>query len=142
MRYNICRILTLAAVCVAGTMQGRTLKGYAVATQAGDMGVQIDSVAFRDDVTRIYGKLTGKPHTSNRIDRFSLVLSSGVEYVAEDIDGVDMERWFQWEESGEIMLEVDFPTMKPIDKFCLKTSGPKGASEWNVNRRTYKAKKK
>ena len=35
--------------------------------------------------------------------------SAGAVIKANDIDGVDFERYFQWEDDGNIYIEIDFP---------------------------------
>ncbi len=40
-------------------------------------------------------------------------------FKAEDIDGIDFERWFQWEDDGVISIEVDFKAMKPVKSGTL-----------------------
>lgn len=70
----------------------------------------IDSIERRDDLTRVYVRYIGRPHTSDRID--SVTLSVGrIRYNGEDIDGVDFKRYFQWEDEGVIPLEIDFGPM-------------------------------
>ncbi len=61
----------------------------------------VDRMAYRSDLTRLYGRLVGRPHTSCRVDAVSLTAGKRV-YTATDIDGVDFKRWFQWEDDGEI----------------------------------------
>lgn len=64
-----------------------------------------------DDLIRVCGELVGRPHTSARID--SITLKSGHGQVkANDIDGVDFERYFLWEDDGRIYIEIDFPGYK------------------------------
>lgn len=61
-----------------------------------------------DDLVRVCGNLSGTPHASNRID--GVTLKAGDRQVdANDIDGVDFERYFIWEDDGNIYLEIDFP---------------------------------
>lgn len=67
-----------------------------------------DYVSKTDDrIIRIKGSLVGDPHTSNRINSARLLVGNQ-SYAAIDIDGVDFERYFQWEEDGIIPLEIDF----------------------------------
>lgn len=61
-----------------------------------------------DEIVRIGGNLTGTPHTSQRIDSISII-HNDVPLKAVDIDGVDFERYFQWEDDGNIYIEIDFP---------------------------------
>lgn len=72
--------------------------------------VEIDSVEWRSDLTRVYCRIVGMPHTSDRIDGVTLV-SGKRTFRANDIDGVDFRRYFQWEEEGSINLEIDFPAV-------------------------------
>lgn len=67
-----------------------------------------------DGVLRIGGILAGIPHTSCRIDRITLACGDK-KVVAVDIDGIDFERYFQWEDDGEIHIEIDFP-LPPLPK--------------------------
>lgn len=61
-----------------------------------------------DNLTRVCGNLIGRPHTSARIDGVTLK-AAGAVIKANDIDGVDFERYFQWEDDGNIYIEIDFP---------------------------------
>ncbi len=96
------------------------------------MDIRVDSVDYRGDLTRLYGMLIGKPHTSNRIDRVVLTDSIGGRVIAIDIDGVDLGRWFQWESNGLIPIEIDFPAMNVTQRFELESIGPKEYGKWNV----------
>lgn len=62
-----------------------------------------------DGVNRIGLTLLGVSHTSSRIDSVKILLHDGRSYKATDIDGVDFERYFQWEDDGSIPVEIDFP---------------------------------
>ncbi|MDE6581482.1 MAG: hypothetical protein K2K47_03025 [Duncaniella sp.] len=102
-----------ALVTVACAAHSGVVRGY-VSAPAGisePVAFTVDSIDFRKDLTRVYGKLTGEPHTSNRIDDAMLYTPSG-NYEATDIDGVDFRRYFQWEDEGVILLEIDFPRAK------------------------------
>ena len=72
-----------------------------------DLRIEVDSVDFRNDVTRVYCRLLGRPHTAQRIDYVSM-RTPGVVLAAKEIDGVDFERYFQWEDEGVIPVEIDF----------------------------------
>lgn len=79
----------------------------------------------RDGVTRISCTLIGNPHTSSRVDSCTLIVN-GQAYGSVDIDGVDFKRYFQWEDDGQIPIEVDFPRQtkfKPEDKIVFHTVG-------------------
>lgn len=74
----------------------------------------VDSIDYRSDLTRVYGKIKGRPHTSNRIDEVQYIgADSGTAAMSNDIDGIDFRRYFQWEDDGMIPIELDFPAMKP-----------------------------
>lgn len=66
-------------------------------------------ICKRDDgIIRICGNLFGRPHTSMRIDSIS-IFPEEIPVKALDIDGIDFERYFQWEDDGTIYIEIDFP---------------------------------
>ena len=108
----------------------RTVRNYST-TCTGPLTMVCDSIDYRTDLTRVYGRLTGRPHTSNRIDGVVLV-SGGRTFVSTDIDGVDMKRWFQWEEDGFIPVEIDFAPMSPCGEAVVKAAGPRGESQWKI----------
>lgn len=85
----------------------------APATATSSLMFQPTDVVYKsgDGIVRIKGKLVGKPHTSDRIDCATLTVN-GHTYTATDIDGVDFERYFQWEDDGVIPLEIDFQLPK------------------------------
>jgi len=72
--------------------------------------VEIDSVERREDLTRVYCRMIGMPHTSDRVDAVQLVVGTQM-LQACDIDGIDFRRYFQWEDEGVIALEIDFPPL-------------------------------
>lgn len=111
------------------------------ATSTGDLVFLADSIDFRSDLTRLYGRLSGRPHTAGRIDYITVNGDNKKPLMATDIDGVDFKRWFQWEDDGIIPLEIDFPPMKPAKMLIVLTYGPKGESKWQItvnNRRKNK----
>lgn len=124
----------IAMVFVAMNMFGATVKGYTTeaSSSTGLILFKIASIDYEDDHMRLYGTLVGKPHTSDRIDRLTLVMPDGHKLEATDIEGVDMKRWFQWEDSGAIEVEIDFPPCKQLGQFTLESSGPKGDSKSSV----------
>lgn len=73
-----------------------------------------------DGIIRIGGNLTGTPHTSQRIDSITII-HNDAPLKAVDIDGVDFERYFQWEDDGKIYIEIDFPyfSVSGEGKDCL-----------------------
>lgn len=92
----------------------------------------VDSIDFRPDLTRVYARLKGTPHTASRID--NIVMTSGSnELKMTDLDGVDPERWFQWEDSPYLPVEIDFPPVKKDNgKLQFIISGPRGKSTWTT----------
>lgn len=94
------------------------------------MNLRIDSIDYREDLTRVYGALIGKPHTANRIDSLTLELPTGEMLQCTDIDGVDMNRWFQWEDDGIIAVEIDFPKAKLTETLTIRQYGPKSKGNW------------
>lgn len=63
------RIFTSIALACAilSPLAAKTIRGYESSSDNG-LNFQVDSIDYRSDLTRVYGKLTGRPHTSNRID--------------------------------------------------------------------------
>lgn len=112
------------------------------ATSTGSLTFLADSVDFRPDLTRVYGRLSGRPHTSNRIDFIYVRPASGTQGESTDIDGVDMKRWFQWEDDGIIPVEIDFPAMSPQSGMVITVEGPRGESVWKLSNRPKTAAKK
>lgn len=98
------------------------------------LAMVVDSVEYRSDLTRVYGKLVGRPHTSGRVDAASL-LSGKSTWQATDIDGIDFKRYFQWEEDGEIFVEIDFPAVKPFKTAQLTLSTTRGESVTTIKRK-------
>lgn len=134
-RFVIGIIGILALGCAGTKVNARVLKTYHTDDRRsrGVMELVVDSVDFRTDLMRVYGKLKGMPHTSHRIDSIVLQQADGSKSVSTDIDGVDIKRWFQWEDDGLIPVEIDFKPMKKTPKaFIITTSGPKGNCVWSV----------
>lgn len=92
--------------------------------------VRVDSVSCRDDLSRVYCKIIGRPHTSDRIDGATLTVN-GITLTATDIDGVDFKRYFQWEDDGIIPLEIDFPPI-PNATGVLSLKMPRGDVSTNL----------
>lgn len=99
------------------------------------LSFRVDSIDYRADLTRVYGKLVGRPHTSNRIDGVSLT-STGSAVTSTDIDGVDFLRYFQWEDDGQIPVEIDFPVLKNADEVQFLFMTVHGPSTTTVKKRT------
>lgn len=74
-----------------------------------------DKTIKTDNGVRISLCLVGIPHTSQRIDGVDLIIGQKL-VKAVDIDGIDFERYFQFEDSGVQTIEVDFPFSGTIPK--------------------------
>lgn len=122
-------VSVMALTCVAAP---RTVK-YTSTTDP-VMAVVVDSVDYRSDLTRVYGKFVGRPHISGRVDAASL-LSGKRSLSATDIDGVDFKRYFQWEDDGEIPVEIDFPAVKPLKAAQLILTTTRGESVTTIKRK-------
>lgn len=114
--------LTAAIAAVACTSYGEVVRHYRSEPAAADQPVEftVDSIDFRKSLTRVYGRLTGRPHTSGRIDGATLVTDRG-SLTATDIDGVDFERYYQFEDDGTIPLEIDFTPARKATAVKLRT---------------------
>lgn len=116
--------LTIASIMTVGTLSARIVRNYESQPATPDgLVLVVDSIDYRKEVTRIYGRLTGRPHTSNRIDNAAL---DGCG--CTDIDGVDFNRYFQWEDDGQIPVELDFPPCKPKKQGSILIRTPRGQS--------------
>lgn len=76
------------------------------------IGLSVTGVECKpaDHIVRVSATLTSMPHTSWRIDSITADVPGKGTVGASDIDGIDFKRYFQWEDEGEINLEIDFPT--------------------------------
>ena len=119
-------LLISASLC----LEAKTLRTLN-ADCSGSIGFIADSIEYRADVTRLYGKIKGRPHTANRIDTLYGTFGK-IKYSSTDIDGVDMKRYFQWENSGLIPVEIYFPVVRTQTSFVLTLDGPRGESTWNI----------
>ncbi|MFG6396441.1 MAG: hypothetical protein K1V89_03755 [Muribaculaceae bacterium] len=80
-----------------------------------DINIIPDKTVKTDEGIRISLCIVGIPHTSQRIDGIDLVM--GPKLVkATDIDGIDFERYFQFEDEGVQVIEVDFPFKGTLPK--------------------------
>lgn len=96
-----------------------TLGTQDVCAQVNQLDAEINIIPDKnvktDDGIRITLCLVGIPHTSQRIDSIDLVVGDKV-IAATDIDGVDFERYFQFEDEGVQTIEVDFPFKGTLPK--------------------------
>lgn len=90
---------------------------FAAVAQTSDPGFNVisDKVINTDEGIRITLCHVGIPSTSQRIDGIDLVNGETV-IPANDIDGVDFKRYFQFEETGVQVIEVDFPFKGALPK--------------------------
>lgn len=79
-----------------------------------------DKVTPIDGGIRISVCLVGIPSTSQRIDSVDLTVGPKV-IKATDIDGVDFERAFQFEDTGVQVIELDFPFTGKLPKTATLT---------------------
>lgn len=79
-----------------------------------------DKVTPTDTGVRIAVCLVGIPTTSQRIDSVDLTVGSKV-VKAVDIDGVEFERAFQFEDTGVQVIELDFPFKGQLPKTATLT---------------------
>ncbi len=112
-----------------------TSTAYSVSAISGPVGFMVTKIDFRSDLTRIYGRLIGRPHTSGRIDALSLTLPDGETVAATDIDGIDMKRYFQWEDDNYIEVEIDFPPVGKSRTMTIDVCGPNGNCRWTIVRK-------
>lgn len=111
-RFLLLLILSLPGMAALADSPREAMTCSAPAPQKSPASVVVDSIQWRDDLTRVYCRLIGKPRTSDRIDGVTMTVPSR-RYDATDIDGVDFKRYFQWEDEPAIHLEIDFP---PVGK--------------------------
>ena len=117
-RRGVIFILAILFLVIAVSVANARVEKNYKNTAADHVNLIIDSIDFREDLTRLYGRMIGVPHTSQKINRMEMKVGSSV-FNAEDIDGVDFERWFQWEDDGVISIEVDFKAMQPVKSGTL-----------------------
>lgn len=131
-------LLSSLLTIVALSATAKTGSGYALDSNEsyGLITVVVSSVDYSSEVTRVKGALKGEPNTSNRIDELMLIAPSGDVYHAIDIDGIDMNRYFQWEGNGLIDVEIDFSPLEKMPFFNLLMKGPKGESNSRILKTT------
>lgn len=123
MKYVYIIILTVIAVFTTG-IEAKVIRNPKHTSTPGGY-IRIDSVDYRATLTRVYGAILGRPHTSMRIDDI-IMLGRSKEYPATDIDGIDFKRWFQFEEDGRIPIEIDFKKMRPGSSIIFNIKSTKG----------------
>lgn len=120
-------LMALIGIAVAG---GQLSDLGARRQTAHQMTAIVDSVMTRSDVTRVYCRAVGRPHTSQRIDSVYITMPDGSSAGADDIDPIYFRRGFQWEDETDLAIELDFPPMpvKP-ERFRLTMITPYGNVE-------------
>ena len=129
MKQNIFKMLMLAALTLCSVSLNARCVKVKSSRSSGAPELKVDSIDYRADLTRVYGVLTGTPHTSHRIDAIKLLHNGAI---ATDVDGIDFKRWFQWEDEGELRVEIDFPAMKQRSAIVMEASTPRGTTVWTV----------
>jgi hypothetical protein len=122
-------VLLLVAVIAHSA---RTERHYRLSS-AEHLTLVIDSISYRSDLTRVYGKFIGIPHTSQKVKELQIE-SNGRTYKSTDIDGVDFDRWFQWEDDGIIPVEIDFGRMPVIKKGKMTIITARGTDVCTISR--------
>lgn len=126
---------TQSTVSTNGACQLPTGRKMQPVKQSPAFKVVLGKVNYKEDVTRVELSILGMPHTSCRIDSVSLTLPSGKEIKATDIDPIDFERYFQWEDEGNIDLEIDFPAGTRLKKgSVMKFATSKGEVTYTIKK--------
>lgn len=109
------KLAAILALCAA-TIPVVSPTAYAQVQQLdAEINIIPDKTINTDDGIRISLCLVGIPHTSQRIDSIDLIVGKQ-KIAATDIDGVDFERYFQFEDDGVQVIEVDFPFKGQLPK--------------------------
>lgn len=138
--------MKLLATLIALTLSlpvfaAKTVVPFETLTPSSVLTLSVDSIDFRPDLTRLYGKLIGRPHTSHRVDA-AVMLSGKSVLTSDDIDGVDFKRYFQWEDEGIIPVEIDFPAVKKFSAATVELDTPRGKSITRIKKASPKAVRK
>lgn len=109
-------LFAAVALCGAVATVATPQRAFAQVNQHdADINIIPDNVKKTDDGIRISLCLIGIPHTSQRIDSIDLKVGER-QYPANDIDGVEFKKYFQFEDEGVITIEVDFPFKSTLPK--------------------------
>jgi hypothetical protein len=85
-----------------------------------EMNVIPDKVTPTDNGIRISVCLVGIPTTSQHIDAVDLNVGTKV-IKATDVDGIEFEKNFQFEDTGVQVIELDFPFKGQLPKTATLT---------------------
>lgn len=91
--------------------------------------VTVDSILLRDTVSRLYITLKQLPHTTLTLHDDWTVQDSTGRFIGKvkEIDGVDFNRIFQFENDSTVNIEMDFPALPPwLNEFDLTGNRPSG----------------
>lgn len=116
MTMNKSLITIILSICATLFLDAYTCHQGSVAEQTSTsrhymkLSVGKASTDNSDNVLRIPCVLIGVPHTSSRVDSIKATVGGKI-YKATDIDGIDFNRYFQWEDEA-INIEIDFPIKK------------------------------
>lgn len=95
--------------------------------------VTVDSILLRDTLCRLYITLKQLPHTTLTLHD-DWVIQDSLDHTigrAQDIDGVDFNRIFQFESDSTLSVEMDFPALpQSLEEFDL--TGNRGPNEIRI----------
>jgi hypothetical protein len=116
------KAIRLAAIlAVAG---GAFVAPTPIAAQVNQVNAEIniipDKVTPTDNGIRISVCLVGIPTTSQHIDAVDLNIGTKV-IKATDVDGIEFEKTFQFEDTGVQVIELDFPFKGQLPKTATLT---------------------
>lgn len=126
--------VAVLSACAAVVKNYRTSEPVVMAARQGAAGVltlKVDSIDFRKDLTRVYCRASGRPNTSQRVDAVTLTVGNKA-MGATDIDGVEMKKYFQFEDEGFIPLEIDFPATRSGRRGTLTFVTVLGTYTYNI----------
>lgn len=108
---------TALAILTGGTALSLTVPQVCAQVNQLDAEINIipDKSVKTENGIRISVCLVGIPHTSQRIDGVDLVIGDQT-IQANDIDGVDFKRYFQFEDEGVQTVDIDFPFKGALPK--------------------------
>lgn len=131
-------LVTVAVVAVSMEGKAQVVSGWVNTGEtlqtdapAHNFAFEVDSVDFRPDLTRIYGRFIGTPHVAINVKHILLASSNNKRYVADDTDGFDLNKYFQFEENPTFNVEIDFGPMAPTEGFSIKFVSANGGISYS-----------
>ena len=91
--------------------------------------VTVDSILLRDTLSRLYITLKQPPHTTLTLHDDWVIQDSLGNFTAriKDVDGVDFNRIFQFDDDSTVAVEMDFPPLPAsCSEFDLIGNKPSG----------------